>query len=254
MDSKDSKIKALDKELAKMRGKLEKTLSKMYLPSQDEVVEGLAGDILERGELNIMAKAGGHQQEFELSQTVNQGGDMSEGIIGMDEVAQPGSAEANKKWAQELAKADERGNRFRLQLEEVQRRKAEVEDKLQSFEKHVLMREEEIKRLHQLYEGGSNLEALSVKHTHETNERTIGKLANQVDFLNKENHQLQQQVHVLKGDRKVVKTIDNYEKEIQNLQFELECTRKDLAESAKVIREYQDREVFQQRRDEELQQ
>lgn len=208
---------------------------------------------MERGELNIMAKAGGHQQEFEMSHTVNPGGDMSDdGIIGMDEAAQPGSAEANKKWLQELAKADERGNRFRLQLEEVQRRKAEVEDKLQQFEKHVLLREEEIKRLHQLYEGGSNLEALSVKHTHETNEKTIGKLANQVDFLNKENHQLQQQVLVLKGDKKVIKTLDNFEREIQNLNFELDCTRKDLAESAKVIREYQDREVYQQRRDEEL--
>lgn len=77
-----------------------------------------------------------------------------------------------------------------------------------------------------------------MKHTHETNEKTIGKLANQVDFLNKENHQLQQQVLVLKGDKKVIKTLDNFEREIQNLNFELDCTRKDLAESAKVIREY----------------
>ena len=60
VESKDSKIKALDREIAKMRTKLEKTMSKMYLPSQDEVIEDLAGDILERGELNIMAKAGGH--------------------------------------------------------------------------------------------------------------------------------------------------------------------------------------------------
>jgi hypothetical protein len=60
LDAKDSKIKALDKELGKMRAKLEKTLSKMYLPSQDEVVEGLAGDILDRGELNLMARVGGH--------------------------------------------------------------------------------------------------------------------------------------------------------------------------------------------------
>ena len=33
VESKDAKIKALDREVAKMRGKLEKTLSKMYLPS-----------------------------------------------------------------------------------------------------------------------------------------------------------------------------------------------------------------------------
>lgn len=60
-------MRALDKELAKMRAKLEKTLSKMYLPSQDEVIEGLAGDILDRGELNLMARVGGHKQEFDMS-------------------------------------------------------------------------------------------------------------------------------------------------------------------------------------------
>ncbi len=116
VETKDSKIKALDREIAKMRAKIEKTMAKMYMPSQDEVVEGLAGDILERGELNIMAKAGGHQQEFELSHPVNNNpNDMSDGGLvaaGMDEKG--GNAEANKKWLDELARADERGNRFRL--------------------------------------------------------------------------------------------------------------------------------------------
>ena len=122
VESKDSKIKALDREISKMRTKLEKTMSKMYLPSQDEVIEDLAGDILERGELNIMAKAGGHMQEFELSQAMNQGmgNDISEGgfLSHEDgEAVKRGNAESNKKWHEELAKADERGNRFRLQLE-----------------------------------------------------------------------------------------------------------------------------------------
>jgi hypothetical protein len=53
----------------------------------------------------------------------------------------------NKKWLEELAKADERGNRFRLQMEEVVKRKLEVEEKLQLTEKQVVIREEEIKRL-----------------------------------------------------------------------------------------------------------
>jgi hypothetical protein len=118
VETKDAKIKALDREIAKMRGKLEKTLSKMYMPSQDEVVEGLAGDILERGELNVMAKAGGHQQEFELSHPVNNNlNDMPDaGLVaaGMDEKVQGNNIEANKKWLDELAKADERGNRFRI--------------------------------------------------------------------------------------------------------------------------------------------
>ena len=143
-----------------MRAKIERTLAKMYLPSQDEIVEGLAGDILERGELNIMARAGGHQQDFELSHpqegmshdiSAAGGGFLAQAV---DNSAVKGSVEQNKKWADELAKADERGNRFRLQMEEAQRRKTEVEDKLQHVEKQVLVREEEIKRLIKLYEGG----------------------------------------------------------------------------------------------------
>jgi chromosome segregation ATPase len=57
------------------------------------------------------------------------------------------SSEEAHKWAEELTKADDRSNRFRHQLEEAQKRKEEVEDKLQLVEKQLYMREEEIKRL-----------------------------------------------------------------------------------------------------------
>lgn len=96
-----------------------------------------------------------------------------------------------KKWVEELTKADERGNNFRQQLEEVMKRKAEVDERLQNLERQVVVREDEIKRLHNLYEGGVNIEKLNVRYVHETNEKTIAKLQNQIDFLNKENHRLQ---------------------------------------------------------------
>ena len=78
------------------------------------------------------------------------------------------------------------------QLEEVKLKKREVEGRLEGYEKQITLRDEEIKRLHNLYEGGQNLEKLNVRYVHETNEKTIAKLQNQVDFLNKENHRLQQ--------------------------------------------------------------
>ena len=84
----------------------------------------------------------------------------------------------------------------------------------------MYVREEEIKRLQKLYEGGQSLEVLSVKHTHETNEKTIGKLANQVDFLNRENHTLQQQVSIMRGDAKAIKTLEAFELQIRDLSFE----------------------------------
>lgn len=236
-ETKDSKIRALDRELAKMRAKMEKALSKMYMPSQDEVVEGLAGDILERGEMNLMARVGGHQQEFELSHPVGTAGVDSSALEGAPRQALSSSEEA-RKWAEELTKADDRSNRFRHQLEEAQKRKEEVEDKLQLVEKQLYMREEEIKRLQKLYEGGQSLEVLSVKHTHELNEKTIGKLANQVDFLNKENHTLQQQVGLLRGDKTTLRTLDSYKTEIDNLLFENGSLRKDLAESSLLLKAY----------------
>lgn len=39
-----------------MKSKYEKILSKMYLPSQDEIVEGLYPDIQEREDTNVMIK------------------------------------------------------------------------------------------------------------------------------------------------------------------------------------------------------
>jgi hypothetical protein len=40
-----------------------------------------------------------------------------------------------RKWVEELTKADERGARFRIQLEEAVKAKAEVEERLQLVEK-----------------------------------------------------------------------------------------------------------------------
>lgn len=39
-----------------MKGKYEKILAKTYVSSQDEVIEGLAPNILERGDTNLLMK------------------------------------------------------------------------------------------------------------------------------------------------------------------------------------------------------
>ena len=87
-----------------------------------------------------------------------------------------------------------------------------------------------------------------MKHTHETNEKTITKLANQVDFLNRENHTLQQQVAILRGDSKAIKTLESFENQIKDLAFENETLRKDIAESARLIKDYQEKEMMMRER------
>jgi Tfp pilus assembly protein PilO len=65
---------------------------------------------------------------------------------------------------------------FMIQLEDAKVQKREVEERLETMERQLTVREEEIKRLHNLYEGGQNLEKLNVRFVHETNEKTIAKL------------------------------------------------------------------------------
>ena len=70
-----------------------------------------------------------------------------------------------------------------------------------------------------MYEGGQNLEKMNMKYIQETNEKIVNKLENQVDFLNKENQKLQQQVDILRGDKTVVDEIGDLKKEIDELSF-----------------------------------
>lgn len=141
-------------------------------------------------------------------------------------------------WADDIRKSDDRCEYFRNQCEGLKKRKQEVEDRLQHFEKQVIVREEEIKRLHNLYEGGQNLEKLNLKYLQETNGRTVSKLENQVDFLNKENHRLQQQVDLLRGDKTVVDEIGLLKQEINDLAFENQTLRKDLKECTRLLKDY----------------
>lgn len=48
-----------------MKGKYEKILAKTYVSTQDEVVEGLAPNINDREETNVMIK--GYNQKFEMN-------------------------------------------------------------------------------------------------------------------------------------------------------------------------------------------
>jgi len=65
-----------------------------------------------------------------------------------------------------------------------------IEDKVKELTKSIEVRDNEILRLSSLYTGGQNMEKLGMKYQQELNEKTVTKLQNQVDFLNKENHRI----------------------------------------------------------------
>lgn len=104
----------MDSELSKMRTKMDKVLTKTYMPSQDEVIEGLGMEIREH---NILS---GTQQEFEITHPLQkQYNDISEVMRGDNSFVQDRGLnreeveKINKVWAEELSKADERCEFYR---------------------------------------------------------------------------------------------------------------------------------------------
>lgn len=77
-----------------------------------------------------------------------------------------------------------------------------------------------------------------MKYLQDTNEKTLSKLQNQVDFLNKENHKLSAQVDLLRGDKTVVDEISLLKGEINDLTFENQTLRKDLKECTQLLKDF----------------
>lgn len=159
----------------------------------------------------------------------------------------PDTLASNKKWAEELTKADDRAAHFQQQYLVENKKRREVEDTLTALEKQLSTRDEEIKRLHNLYEGGQNLEKLNVKFVQENNAKTIAKLENQLDFLNKENHRLQMQLDFIRGGKSTLDEVDNLRQQLKDIEFENEQLRADLKQSVKLIKDQQEKELESQR-------
>jgi len=102
------------------------------------------------------------------------------------------------------------------------------------------VRDEEILRLHELYQPAQNLEKLNLKFQQEQTENAVSKLEGQVDFLNKENSKLERQVEILKGDGNGNLAKSQYEQmkqEMDDLSFENCTLRKDYNAATEALRD-----------------
>jgi len=104
------------------------------------------------------------------------------------------------QWAQEVRKADERCEQYHQMLGSLQQKITEEEQFTAELTSKIKVRDDEILRLHDLYQPVQNLEKINLHYQYEQNEKAVNKLQNQVDFLNKENDKLQRQCDILKGD------------------------------------------------------
>ena len=104
------------------------------------------------------------------------------------------------QWAQEVRKADERCQTYHQAILELQNKLESEQHFTAELSQKIKVRDDEILRLHDMYQPGQNLEKINLKFQQEQTENTVQKLQNQIDFLNKENIKLDRQVEILKGD------------------------------------------------------
>lgn len=230
LDSKDQRLRKLEAENTKLKSQMQKTLDKIYAPGQDKIIQGLS-QFNDNNNTNMIQ---GHSQQMDMSNLLQKDQDSQNALNHGLQVQQTYLADQNA-WAQEVRKADERCQTYHTSILELQKKNESEQHFVQELTQKIKVRDEEILRLHDMYQPGQNLEKLNLKYQQEQNEVVITKLQNQVDFLNKENIRLDRQVELFKGDENgklALAQYDSMKKEIDELMFENTALRSDVISAA----------------------
>lgn len=205
LTQKDAAIARLDSEGVKMRQKLDRVMEKIYAPSANQIIGGLTSE----GKPHNVIK--GASPVFEISTPLapnnfhrnnarneegaatasltNDGEEIDslqvsagENIGQAASYKQPAfggkTAIRDNEWATELRRADERATEVRQKYDELVKNTVELEERCAVMETQIEARDNEILRLGALYQGGQNLEKLTLQYQQETAEKTVSKLQN----------------------------------------------------------------------------
>lgn len=82
----------------------------------------------------------------------------------------------DQEWAVELRKADERSHEIRLRCEDFVKKNQTLEEKNKQLEEKVEVRDTEILRLGNLYQGGQNNDRLTLQYQQDQNKKILAKL------------------------------------------------------------------------------
>lgn len=175
--------------MLKLKERLELSLTKAYLPSQNEVLKLRPDEkaMMGKSENNILGK----RQGIEMTHTLE---DNREDEEAKAESFENGEGD-RQVWASELRAADERAAKFRDQAAEVEKELLASKENVKRLAKQIEARDGEIKRLQGLYEGGQGLDKLATRYVEDTSDQIVTRLNGHIDFLNKENHRLSEELN-----------------------------------------------------------
>ena len=92
-----------------------------------------------------------------------------------------------------------------------------------------------------------------MEYNQEQNQKIVAKLNSQIDFLNKENHRIQSELDLYSSDKTAVNQLEMFKREVDELAFENQTLRKDLRDLVAQLKDYQEKEFEQQRRERDIQ-
>lgn len=243
LESKDQRIRKLEAENTRLKSQMQKTLDKIYAPGQDQIIDGLS-HFNENDHANMLQ---GYQQSMEMTNLLqkdpNSQANANNAAAGGFHIQENYLADQSA-WAQEVRKADERCQTYHANLLELQKKLESEQHFTIELSQKIKIRDDEILRLHDMYQPGQNMEKLNLRYQQEQNDVVIQKLQNQVDFLNKENIKLDRQVELFKGDENgklALAQYDSMKREIDELMFENTALRNDVQNAASQLKETQQR-------------
>ncbi len=129
-------------------------MAKNYLPSQNEILPKMTKE-----EKNQILKSGhnilGRTQGIEMSHPLMEA--QKEDAVNMEE-----GGKEREEWADALRSADERTKKYKDLVETMEKEISGLKKSIEVQGGQIVARDSEIKRLQGLYEGGQNLEKLSI--------------------------------------------------------------------------------------------
>lgn len=216
------------------------------MPGQDQIIGGMSSTGFPH---NVIR---GAQQSIEMNHGLQMDPNGGNPEDDDEDVGAPVQGMRDQQWAEELRRADERGNEVRLRCDDLKKANQDLEGRVKMLEEGIEKRDIEILRLGELYQGGQNNDKLAAQFNQDQNQKIVGKLNNQIDFLNKENHRLQTELDLFSSDKTLVQHIDKYKQELDDLSFENSTLRKDLRELTKTLKDYQEQDFQRQRQEREM--
>lgn len=148
---KDARIRELERQCGEMQARIEKVMQKVYNPQAQEVVKGLRKESGQTENVIVRKQEISMSRGFPDSQNFDPNREDISSITNQQNI-----------WAEELRRADERVLRFKQDAFESGRKLQEADAKLKELEKGLVVREQEIQRLSQLYRGGQNFDQVKL--------------------------------------------------------------------------------------------